>query len=212
MSTRLLSSVGGSVHELNDDLESHFFVLLFEGLHFVEHNKPNGIYVDAIFDQVHVNSETGNHYGGQGKGFLYAGTITVMNNLLEFTSKPFTTLIRGLYRLFATLFIYHAVKNRQITPNESDVGSVGELEGCVGVVALFEEALRSEEWPTECDKVLDQYPSTELSEPEQKDTVALSHFRRSLAPVLPNGKRKRETEGEIGRSRGDKQIKMGPPR
>jgi len=211
MSTQLLT-VRGKVHGLSDDLESHFFVLLFESLHFVEHNKPHGIFTESIFDHIDVDPETGSHGGGIGKVALYTSKFDIMDKRLKFTSKPFTTLIWGLYQLFVSLHHYCSAKRRKRNPDESDVRNVGKMEGCVGVVALFDEALKSEEWPTECDKVLDQYPPTEPSEPEQRDSVALSHFNNPLVPEPPNGKRKRGTESEIGHSCVDKRIKVVPPR
>ena len=199
----------GKVHELNDDLESHFFVLLFESLHFVEHNKPYGIFLQNLFDQVNVDPETGNHSGGEGKVSFYSSKFIIMNEQLKFTSKPFTTLIRGLYHLFTSLHEYHVAKDKKKNPDESDVKNVEKLEGCVGIVALFDEALKDEEWPTKCDKVLDQYPPIRRLKPEQKDTVALSYFNESLVTEPSSGKRKRGTEGEVRRSRRDKRSKVG---
>jgi len=209
MSTRLLS-VQGKIHELSDDLESHFFVLLFEGLHFVEHTKPYAIDMQALFDQATVDPKTGNHSGGQGKVFLYSNMFDLMNRELEFTSKPFTTLIRGLYRLFASLHDYHAAKVKGKVPDPFDVNNVKKLEGCLGVEALFDEARQSKEWPTKCDKVLDQYPPTKHLNSEQKDTVALSYLNQSLVPVPSSGKRKRESESGIRRSTRAKRSQVGP--
>ena len=209
MSTRLLS-VEGKVHELSDDLESHFFVLLFEGLHFLAHNKPHAISTEIIFDQAIVDPETGNHTGGQGKAGLYTGMVAVINDRLIFTSKPFTTLIRGLYRLFASLHDYHKAKDWKRSPAASDAEDVEKLKGGVGIAALFDEVLKSEEWPTECDKVLDQYLPTNRLKPGQKNTVSLSYFNQSLNPEPSSGKRKREPEGGVRRSTREKRSKVGP--
>jgi len=205
MSTRLLS-VKGKVHELSDDLESHFFVLLFEGLHFVKHNKPDGISMRKIFDQFDMNPETGDHTGGDGKISLYSTGFDTMNNQLKFTTKPFTTLIRGLYQLFASLHDYHSAKGKKRRPHKSDARNVEKLGGCVGVVALLDEALKSEEWPTKCDKVRDQYPPTNRLKPAQKDTVALSYLNQSLAVGSSGGKWKREEPQRSTRKR----SKTGP--
>jgi len=210
MSTRILS-VQGKIHELSDDLESHFFVLLFEALHFVKHNKPYGIVMKNIFDQVDVDPETGNHGGGEGKMALYSGKFDVMTLQLGFTSNPFTTLIRGLYRLFRSLHRYHDAKKDETEPIKSDAVNVKKLEGCVGIVALFDEALKSKGWPTECDKVLDQYPPTNHLKPEHKETVALSYVNKSVRPEPSSGKRKREPEPEVQprRSTRGKRSKVG---
>ena len=206
MSTRLLS-VQGKIHELNDDLESHFFVLLYEGLHFVKHNKPYGISLGDLFDQVTVDPETGNHRGGQGKVFLYTTDFTTMNKQLEFTSKPFTSLIRRLYRIFASLHEYHVAKDKEKNPDKGDAKNVKKLEGCVGIAKLFDEALKSKGWPTECDKALDQYPPSSRLKPQQKVAVAMSYLSQSLATEPSSGKRKRGMEGEAQRSHRDKRSK-----
>ena len=195
---------------MSDDLESHFFVLLFEGLHFVKHNKPDGISMQNIFDQVTVDLETGNHSGGQGKAALYTGMVAIINDQLEFTSKPLTTLIRGLYRLFASLHDYHKAMDWKRAPAESDAEDVKKLKGGVGVAALFDEALESKEWPTECDKALDQYPPTNRLNSEQKDTVALSYANQSLVTEPSSGKRKREPEGGARRPTREKRFKVNP--
>ena len=93
MSTRLLSSKPGKAHELCDNLESLWFVLLFEGLHFVQHNSPSDIDMAYIFDHVNVSPKTETHKGGMGKILLYSHQKILVNEGLEFDSKPFTTLI-----------------------------------------------------------------------------------------------------------------------
>jgi hypothetical protein len=52
MSTRLLTTYEFKIHELRDDLESLWFVLLYEALHFVRHNSLFGIHMGDIFNQV----------------------------------------------------------------------------------------------------------------------------------------------------------------
>ena len=71
MSTWLLYKPG-KAHELCDDLESLWFVLLFEGLHFVKHNNPGAIKMATIFDQVEEPQKLGEtHTGGVGKRDLF---------------------------------------------------------------------------------------------------------------------------------------------
>lgn len=209
MSTRLLS-VQGKVHELDDDLESRFFDLLYEGLHFVKHNKPYGIFLGEIFDQATVDPETGRHSGGNGKAALYTTNFTTMDEQLEFTSKPFTSLIRGLYQLFVSLHGYHVAKGMRRNPHEIDAKNVKKLERGVGITELFDEALQSKDWPTECDKIPDQYLSIRSLNLEQKATVGLSYSNNSLA-TEPSSSRKRKRVGtagcEVRRSHRDKRPK-----
>ena len=224
MSTQLLSTPGKQ-HELSDDLESHFFVLLYEGLHFVKHNIP-GIPLGEIFDQHYFDSKTGNHTGGRGKASFYTVTsdYLIMTKGLEFTSEPFTILLRKLYQLFSSLYDYHTAKAKGFEVSKPQ--SVQKLDGCAGVEALFEEALKSGGWPVKCDKVLDQYPPADSLKAEQRDSVALSYLKKSTvaepssesavaessgesAVVESSGvKRKRGTEGEIRRTDGNKRSKV----
>jgi len=197
MSTRLLSTPG-KIHELCDDLESLWFVLLFEGLHSVKHNKPTGIKMAAIFDQVDVSLTTGTHTGGWGKSHLYVNNGALVTRVLQFDSKPFTTLVRQIYRLFKSLNAYYVAQDDEETPSDSAKENVRKLKNCVEIERLLREALGSEDWPVSCDKVEDQYPPVNRLTPKQKDTVALSYANRSLMPPdePSGGKRKREEEDE----------------
>jgi len=196
MSTRLLSTPG-KIHELCDDLESLWFVLLFEGLHFVEHSKPSGIKMAFIFDHVDVSSTTGTHTGGSGKMDLYSHKGSVIEKGLVFNSKPFTTLVRQIYGLFEALNTYYAAQDRNKAVDESVKEMVGKLESCAEIERLLEAALKSGQWPKDCDKVEDQYPPLGRSTPQQKETVALTYVDRHLEPsVGPSGVKRRREEKE----------------
>ena len=194
MSTRLLTSPG-KIHELCDDLESLWFVLLFESLHFVKHNEPEEIDMSDIFDQSYTTRTTGTHKGGRGKRDLYLES-PLMTETLEFDSKPFTTLIRQIYQLFRSLTLYYVAKGMGGTPSDSFKEDVEKLESCAEIERLLKAALDSKGWPETRDKVRDQYPPTGRSTPQQKETIALSYVSRSLVPssAPSGGKRKREGE------------------
>ena len=153
MSTRLLMRPG-KVHELCDDLESFWFVLLFEGLHFVKHNEAS-IDMATIFDQASVSPITGNHTGGLGKHTLYTSDVDLMTNTLEFGSKPFTTLARNMYLRFRSLDAYYMAQDGRETPSDFLQENFRRLGSCADITKLFEEALSSEGWPESCDKVKD---------------------------------------------------------
>ena len=89
-----------------DDLESHFFVILYSALHFVEHNKPSGFDPNAVFDQATVPLGDETPRGGVGKVFLYITGLAV-----KFKSEPLTNLIRALLKLFRSLNEYNTSKN-----------------------------------------------------------------------------------------------------
>jgi hypothetical protein len=199
MSTRLLSTPG-KAHELCDDLESFWFVLLFEGLHFVKHNKPSGIKMATLFDQVDVSLTTGTHTGGLGKSYLYSNNSVLMTKVLEFDSKPFTVLVRRIYLLFRSLNAYYRAQDDEEDHSETVKENVRKLESCAEIERLLREALKSEEWPKHCDKAQDQYPPGRRLTPQQKETIALSYANRSLVtscePSGGGGKRKREEEDD----------------
>jgi len=194
MSTRLLTTPG-KVHELCDDLESLWFVLLFESLHFVKHNEPADIRMDQLFDQSHVNPKTGAHTGGLGKHFMY---ISRGLSELEFASKPLTILVQQIFSLFRSLIMYHTDEEARVTPSDSVKNDVGKLQSCEEIERLFDEALDSGEW-VKGDKVGDQYPrlGRHLT-PAQKDAVGSSYAICEVSPPsTPSGrKRKREEEAE----------------
>ena len=185
MSTQLLSTPG-KIHDLSDDLESHFFVILYNALHFVKHNKPSGLDMKHIFDQSTISLKTGAHRGGAGKVFMYAKGFHV-----EFTSKPFTVLILALFRLFMTLQDYHNAKARGYDPPPALIEDVKKLDDCAEIKRLFAEALKSKEWREECDKVEDQYPPIGNLTSEQKGAIALSFYNSDPRTGSSTGKRKR---------------------
>jgi hypothetical protein len=211
MSTRLLTKPG-SVHELCDDLESLWFVLLYEGLHFVKHNKPYEIRMGILFDQVDVCEMTGIHMGGLGKRDMYTAGGDLMTETLSFESKPFTTLVGQVYELFQTLNAYYLALRRRANPNKEglDEPIVRKPSGCAEIQRLFQEALDTEGWPKSCDKVEDQYPPKKSLTPEEKENVAFSYVNYAVRqPDEPSGtKRKREEENPPAFE--NKRIKVDP--
>ncbi|KAF9645016.1 hypothetical protein BDM02DRAFT_3131389 [Thelephora ganbajun] len=173
MSMRLLTTPG-KVHELCDCLESLWFVLLYEGLHFVNHNKPRGIKMASVFDH------------------------GLMTRMLQFESKPFTALIRQLYLLFKSLDAYYMTQDNDEQPSDSLKENIRKLDSCAEIERLLGEALNSEGWSVSCDKAEDQYPPRKHLTPKQKETVALLYVNCSLVPAgeLPGVKRKREEEDD----------------
>ena len=185
------------MHELCDDLESLWFVILFEGLHFVKHNKPSGVDAGFIFDHVRVSLTTGTHTGGTGKHKLYTTDTRLMTRILEFDSKPFTVFFRQMYVRFKRLNAYYMAQDDEETPNDSVKENFRKLKNCAEIERLLREALDSGEWPESCDKAEDQYPPIRNLTPKQKDTIALSYVNRSLVPSEVSGvKRKREEEDD----------------
>ena len=97
MSTRMLTDPGAR-HTITDDLESHFFVLVWTALHQVKHNKAGNINMEYIFDQ--QVSYDGVSKGGAGKLSMYKSRNSELLEV-EFSCKPFNDFFWALWRLFS---------------------------------------------------------------------------------------------------------------
>ena len=97
MSTRMLTDPGAR-HTITDDLESHFFVLMWTALHQVRHDKAGSINMEYIFDQ--QASYGGVSMGGAGKVQMYHSRSSQLHKV-EFACKPFNDLFWALWRLFS---------------------------------------------------------------------------------------------------------------
>ena len=85
---------------ITDDLESHFFVLMWTALHWVKHDQSSGqIDMEFIFDQQRP-LPNGIIKGGSGKAEMYQDKGSELNNV-EFACKPFSKLFWDLWMLFA---------------------------------------------------------------------------------------------------------------
>ena len=122
MSTRLLVNPGAR-HTITDDLESHFFVLMWTALHWVKHNRPGrpGIDMEFIFDQ---QWQYGNGIikGGAGKTQMYDSRETELCKV-EFPCKPFNDLFWDLWELFAKYLL-----DRKRAARENELGEPFKLE------------------------------------------------------------------------------------
>ena len=117
MSTRLLTNPG-SRHTITDDLESHFFVLMWTALHWVKHNRSGHRRIDMayIFDQQRPCDSDGVIKGGGGKNIMYSNRDIELH-AVEFTCKPFNDLFWGLWLLFSRY-----LGRRQEAEREGDPG------------------------------------------------------------------------------------------
>ena len=100
MSTRMLTKPGAR-HTISDDLESHFFVLMWTALHRVKHNRTGRprIKMEFIFDQ-QSSYEDGEVMGGAGKVQMYESRDSELLEV-EFSCKPFNDLFWALWTLFS---------------------------------------------------------------------------------------------------------------
>ena len=115
MSTRLLSKPG-SRHTITDDLESHFFVLMWTALHWVKHDRAGRINMEFIFDQQRPDLN-GDVKGGGGKAEMYGGRDDELHDV-EFACKPFNGLFWDLWMLFGDYLIERRKRASRKEPGE----------------------------------------------------------------------------------------------
>jgi len=173
----------GKAYEVSDELESFFFVTLYEGVHWVIHNKPDTLNVKHIFDDMQVNAN-GRQTGGAGKQHLYTRTEGVILQDLEFVkSPPFTDLIRGLFRLFQSLAYFNQAKSatsRKGIVSSEDRKNVKKLKNCKAIVKLMKNAVDRKDWPKVHDKAAnDNYPRKE--EIDKEDRVGFANLKVTTA-------------------------------
>lgn len=100
MSTRLLINPEAS-HTITDDLESHFFVLMWAALHWVKHDLSGQPCIDMefIFNEQRTGPN-GFFKGGAGKVLMYGERNSELCGV-KFACKPFNDLFWDLWELFA---------------------------------------------------------------------------------------------------------------
>ena len=119
MSTRLLTD-SGAKHTITDDLESHYFVLMWTALRWVRHNKPGDSAIDMehIFDQQRL-LPGGIIKGGAGKVEMYGSRESELHEV-EFSCRPFDELFWELWMLFAGNLAQRREAARKRTPGPGE--------------------------------------------------------------------------------------------
>jgi hypothetical protein len=180
ISTAQLSDPG-KIYEVSDELESFFFVILYEGIHRVVHNKPAALNAKFIFDDARADAN-GRQTGGIGKQNMYGMNAEVILEELKFEmSPPFTNLIRGLFCLFQSLYFVNLEKKSKRKPRSEDAANIEKLKDCKAVIQLMKKAVKRKDWPKEHDKVLDDnYPRD--GEIDREDRVGLANLKEVTSP------------------------------
>ncbi|KAF9643904.1 hypothetical protein BDM02DRAFT_3263846 [Thelephora ganbajun] len=173
------------IYEASDELESFFFVILYEAVHWVSHNKPERLNIKFIFDDVRVHDD-GRQTGGLGKQDMYTmDADVILQNLKFYKSPPFTDLIRGLFRLFQSLAIANYDKKLGRDPQPQDAANVDKLKNCKAIIQLMKNAVERADWPEVCDKAAkDNYPRK--GEVDKEDRVGLANLKVTTnTPEVP---------------------------
>ncbi|CAL1708971.1 unnamed protein product [Somion occarium] len=141
-------------HDVHDDLESSFWVLLYTSLLHFEHNKGRVSDLN-FFDEYEEYSEDGSGtrhaYGGLAKKGFLAGVIPQV----KWKCAPLTTLIHKFGDLLDLYQFYHSkLYMDEFVARFKDIQE--KLDQVDTVLNLFDAALASDEWP-ENDALPDQY-------------------------------------------------------
>lgn len=169
----------GKTYTVSDELESLFFVFLYEGVHWITHNKPGTLNVEHIFDDVQFNTN-GQQTGGAGKLTMYTMNANVLLCHLNFMSPPFTKLIRELFRLFQSLAGFNIANRSLKRPDQDDTANVKKLEDCRAIKKMIMDTMKRKDWPEACDKATkDNYPRK--LEVGSVDRIGLANLKLTTA-------------------------------
>jgi len=129
MSTRLLTARPGSRHMITDDLESHYFVLVWTALHWVKHDQAGSpwINMERIFDQQQPLPD-GTVQGGMGKERKYRTRDTELREV-KFACEPFNELFWDLWMIFAEYLAQRLEHLRWGKPGSGEHSTGLELRG-----------------------------------------------------------------------------------
>ncbi|KAI0341718.1 hypothetical protein BDW22DRAFT_265229 [Trametopsis cervina] len=182
------------VHSIINDIESCFWVFFYMACHHfpIKQGHPN---LARLFDE--VSEEVGddgkiNYVGGDAKaGALRFDGIT---GTIVFKSPPLTQAINDFAALLG--LYYHRREATGLFPNDRTAQErldtiTTQLEKIEDILAIFDKALASEDWPKEDDAVEDQFPvisSTELYWPRvDAHEGSFSAPREAGLPTVPFG-------------------------
>ncbi|KAI0344314.1 hypothetical protein BDW22DRAFT_1355684 [Trametopsis cervina] len=177
------------VHTIMDDVESCFWVFYYSALH---HFKIiNGWPRVDIFDEQKQQVRDGRvvFVGGTGKrAALTSGAIFK----IQFESRPMTYAIRKfaliLYKYYGALADlvfaeYHLERvqdghkeaqdaRKDLTKAQEELKTISEkIEGVLDIIAIFDESLKSTEWPEDDVAIPDPFPRTPTATERNKPEV-----------------------------------------
>ncbi|CAL1708621.1 unnamed protein product [Somion occarium] len=166
-------------HEVHDDLESCFWVLLYHALHYFEHNQPK--VRPIFFDEMNpVEQDDGDlqAIGGGGK----IAMLTVQLHTYKWTCQPLDTLIHKLGSIFDEY-------NRMIINPHADKVAFSSLQNAIDdvdiILNLFDTALASDGW-LDKDARPDMFPRRTKAELDRenarKQMDAIEKATQSRAP------------------------------
>ncbi|CAL1700338.1 unnamed protein product [Somion occarium] len=178
-------------HEVRDDLESCFWVLLYVSLHYFKHNGRDVGFTLGFFDEIQERKVAGEaqyqSFGGDSKASLLKGERL---NEVQWECRPLNDLIHTLAELWRTAHVLDDKLVRIIGKPQRDI-LLSALDKVSIVLDMFETVLASEGWKDK-DAIPDQYPSVYQRNVDQaiakeKTGYIASSVRESQAIALNGG-------------------------
>jgi hypothetical protein len=117
----------------------------------VLHNKPDGLNLKHIFDEILVEVN-GRQVSGKYK-LYFEDSDVILRQLAFEKSPPLTDLIRELFCLFRSLTTVAVCYSEGRSQSASDAANVHKLRDCKEIVTLMRSAIERRDWPEVCDKV-----------------------------------------------------------
>ena len=132
-------------HTILDDMESFFWVLMFMAIHYL----PSGFRADSLqmFDECIHHPEHGHVGGSQKIAFLFRSL-----KAQSFPCVPLNSLVGDLWMFFREYKDLREMRKPEFSERHSRL-----IEDPSEILAFFDTALQSKEWPAN-DKVPDRFP------------------------------------------------------
>ncbi|KAI0073235.1 hypothetical protein K474DRAFT_1649851 [Panus rudis PR-1116 ss-1] len=148
-------------HSVQDDVESAVWVLLNVSLHYLKLKEKPSTFSIAFFDEVRVDEAAdGIPRGGRGKEKLF---MSGLPKSVHWECAPLDKLIRDLTRFFGKIFVLRVFRNPDPSHFEELDKLQKDLESGDGILNIFDDALKRDDW-LEHDRVFEDQFAT----PEQR--------------------------------------------
>ena len=205
-------------HEIHDDLESCFWVLLKVSLHYFRHEGAN-FSLDMFNEYVASRNNIPATGGNQKAVFLWGSKLASAT----WNCIPLNDLLHDLSRIFKR---YLKAFNAYTSPDDDSDEDVEraekrfrqryeDLEQVDIILDCFDRALASDQWPAGHDAIQDQF---KLGSLEQADSSSYSAVTNSILTMAKNeddhsytiqtGKRT-TAKANFGDTRSTKRLKIG---
>lgn len=179
----------GKVHDVQDDMESFFHVVLYHGLRYLSHNMDPtelNLVMSRVFDEFNVAGD-GTYKGGEAKHAMFRSRRYVSEHFSIKDNEPMTLWINDALESVAQwhLFVDPPARRRYISAPSIHVDEL-RLRNHDQLAECWEECLSMEGWPTN-DLAIDRLPS------RPKASTSKRHLpdAESDDSGMPKGKRSR---------------------